>query len=71
MELDIATYWDEYKAKSAKYDFRIDQEWSAFDGLSWETMTDDQRQQACVIAERQGHQQRRLIDSYERNTRGC
>ena len=71
MELDITTYWDEYKAKSAKYDLRIDQEWSVFDGLSWETMTDDKRQQACVIAERQGHQQRRLIDSYERNTRGC
>ena len=71
MELDITTYWDEYKAKSAKYDLRIDQEWSVFDGLSWETMTDDQRQQACVIAELQGHQQRRLIDSYERNIRGC
>ncbi len=71
MELDITTYWDEYRAKSAKYDLRIDHEWSVFDGLSWETMTDDQRQQARVIAERQGHQQRRLIDSYERNTRGC
>ena len=71
MALEITTYWDEYKARAAKYDLRIDQEWSAFDGLSWETMTDDQRQQACVIAERQGRQQRRLIDSYERNTRGC
>ena len=71
MELEIKTYWDEYQAKAAKYDLRIDKEWSPFLGLTWETMTEDQRLQACAIAERQGHQQSRLLESYKRVVHAC
>ena len=64
------TLLEAYRAKKRKYDRQIDKEWAAFDGMSWDTMTDEQKENACLIAERQGKIQKSMFDAYERQIRG-
>jgi len=66
----FSTIWDDYIAKMRKYDAQIDREWSQFGGATWAEMTDEQKANACLIAERQGIIQRHMAEAYERTIRG-
>lgn len=66
----VDTFWNEYQNKCSKYDLQIDREWDEFNGIGWDCMTTAQKDKACMVAERQGMFQRRMLENYERNIRG-